>query len=145
MRAVGLLPLLNAFTIEHGSSKGEFTIRGGDAAFDSIGGFLWADGRQFHLGDGSLEVYAEDTVSGRDEFGDYELLRWRAKAENEEEEILVEFFIRNYEKRDIIVFEQHFISGHDSQAVSEEDGMDTICTAFPMIRVPKLWFSKIDF
>ena len=29
--------------------------------------------------------------------------------------------------------------------MSEEDGMDTICTAFPMIRVPKLWFNKILF
>ena len=38
---------------------------GGDAAFDSVGGFIWADGKRFSLADNSLEVYAEDTVSGR--------------------------------------------------------------------------------
>ena len=38
---------------------------GGDAAFDSLGGFNWAGGKRFSLADNSLEVYAKDTVNGR--------------------------------------------------------------------------------
>lgn len=44
----------------------------------------------------------------RDEFGEYELLRWRTMAQSEEQ-ILVDYFVRNYEQEDIIVFEQHFM------------------------------------
>jgi len=43
-----------------------------------------------------------------DKFGEFELIRWKAMAKSEKE-VLVDFFIRNYENQDLTIFEQHFM------------------------------------